>query len=261
MGEKNFFKKSNLFNKDSFYVILFICLCIVAVAAVVITRNNNNVSKKLGEVKVTEETKKTEPNNDPTLIQEKNKNNTVPASNLPKQSVSTNPQNSNNNSNNNSATKQQGSVVSFKLQKPLDGQIKKPFEDSKPLYNQTLDQWETHEGIDIEADLGTEVKAAADGKVVKIFKDDKIVNTINKTGYGVTVVIDHGNGYQTVYCNLSEDLKVKEGQKVTKGQVIGVVGDTSIRESVAIEGSHLHFMVLKKNGKEYIPVDPTKFLK
>lgn len=164
------------------------------------------------------------------------------------------------NSTNNQIKSKKVDVV-LKLAKPIEANIKKPFDDTKPLYNQTLDQWETHEGIDFEADLGTEVKAAEAGKVVKIFKDDKITNTINKTGYGVTVIVDHGNGYQTVYCNLAEDLKVKEGDKVSKGQVIGVVGDTSVRESVAIEGSHLHFMVLKKNGKDYIPVDPQKFLK
>jgi murein DD-endopeptidase MepM/ murein hydrolase activator NlpD len=261
VGEKNIFKKPKFFNKDSFYVILFICLCIVAVAAVVITRSNErNISNKLGDSKLTEEKKTTQPNNEPTLIEEKRKGNTVPASNLPKQTTSNNPQNSTNNS---TSTKksQRSSVVSFKLEKPVDGQIVKPFNDTKPLFNKTLNQWETHEGIDIEADLGTEVKAAADGKVLKIFKDDKIVNTINKTGFGVTVVVDHGNGYQTVYCNLAEDLKVKEGQKVTKGQVIVVVGDTSVRESVAIEGSHLHFMLLKKNGSEYVPVDPQKFFK
>lgn len=260
VGEKNIFKKSKFFNKDSFYVILFICLCIVAVAAVVITRNSErNLSNKLGDSKLTEEKKTTQPNNEPTLIEEKTKNGTVPASNLPKQTSSNNPQNSTNNSS--TKKSQQSSVVSFKLNKPLEGQIVKPFDDTKPLFNKTLNQWETHEGIDIEADLGTEVKAAADGKVLKIFKDDKIVNTINKTGFGVTVIVDHGNGYQTVYCNLAEDLKVKEGQKVTKGQVIGVVGDTSVRESVAIEGSHLHFMLLKKNGSEYVPVDPQKFFK
>lgn len=249
------FKKSKIFSKDGFYVILFICLCIVAVAAVVISRNNSNVSKKLGDATKLEEKKVTQPNNEPTLIQEKQKDTTAPVTNVPKPSNVTQ-----NNSNNKESNKQSPSVA-FKLQKPLDGNVKKEFDDSKPLYNQTLDQWETHEGIDIEADLGTEVKAAASGKVVKIFKDDKITSTLNKSGYGVTVIIDHGNGYQTVYCNLAEDLKVKEGEKVTKGQVIGVVGDTSVRESVAIEGSHLHFMVLKKNGKDYIPVNPSKMLK
>lgn len=249
------FKKSKLFSKDGFYVILFVCLCIVAVAAVVISRNNSNVSKKLGDATQVGDKNVTQPNNDPTLIQEKQKDTTAPVASVPK------PNNTTQNNSNNKESNKQSPSVAFKLQKPLEGNVKKEFDDSKPLYNQTLDQWETHEGIDIEADLGTEVKAAEAGKVVKIFKDDKITSTLNKSGYGVTVIIDHGNGYQTVYCNLAEDLKVKEGEKVTKGQVIGVVGDTSVRESVAIEGSHLHFMVLKKNGKDYIPVNPSKMLK
>lgn len=262
------FNKSKLFSKDSFYVILFICLCIVAVAAVVISnRNSNNVSKSWVKLQRLRTKKATQPNNEPTLIQEK-QNSTAPVSNLPKPVASSIMQSQNQNqsqkqttnSTNNQIKSKKVDVV-LKLAKPIEANIKKPFDDTKPLYNQTLDQWETHEGIDFEADLGTEVKAAEAGKVVKIFKDDKITNTINKTGYGVTVIVDHGNGYQTVYCNLAEDLKVKEGDKVSKGQVIGVVGDTSVRESVAIEGSHLHFMVLKKNGKDYIPVDPQKFLK
>ena len=48
---------------------------------------------------------------------------------------------------------------------------------------------------------------------------------------------------------------------VKKGAVLGTVGDTSVRESVSIEGSHIHFEVLKKEGKEYVCVNPTDYLK
>jgi murein DD-endopeptidase MepM/ murein hydrolase activator NlpD len=64
-----------------------------------------------------------------------------------------------------------------------------------------------------------------------------------------------------VYCNLAEDVKVKKGDTVKKGQVIGVVGDTATREVVSLEGSHLHFVVLKKSGSELVTVNPQDYLK
>lgn len=98
-----------------------------------------------------------------------------------------------------------------------------------------------HTGIDFTAPRGTPVYATADGVVVS-------PNAEGGSGYGVTVVVNHGFGYQTLYGHLSR-LGCKVGQKVKRGQVIGYVGSSGL--SVA---PHLHYEVIK-NGKKINPVN------
>jgi murein DD-endopeptidase MepM/ murein hydrolase activator NlpD len=153
----------------------------------------------------------------------------------------------------------------FKIVMPVEGEITKKFDkehlqESASMAGDYMSWWETHEAIDIACDIGSEVKAAGDGKVVDVFSDDSLA-TVLKTGFGMTVVIEHKSGYQTVYCNMAEDIKVKKGDTVKKGQVIGVVGDTATREVVSLEGSHLHFVVLKKSSDKLVAVNPQDYLK
>ncbi len=98
-----------------------------------------------------------------------------------------------------------------------------------------------HQGIDLAASKGTEIRSAAGGMV-------EFVGT--RDGYGLTVHIRHGNGYQTRYGHASK-LLVKSGQMVERGEKIALVGSTG-----RSTGPHLHFEVLK-NGKT---ADPLKFL-
>ncbi len=95
-----------------------------------------------------------------------------------------------------------------------------------------------HRGIDIAARYGTEVHAAADG-VVK--------SSSRSYTYGKFVIIKHAYGYETLYGHLS-DRKVKVGQKIQQGQVIGEEGSTG-----RSTGPHLHFEI-RKNGKTYNPL-------
>ena len=97
------------------------------------------------------------------------------------------------------------------------------------IYSETLKEWVTHLGIDIKADKTTVVKAAEAGTVKSIKNDPR---------YGLTIVIDHGDGMQTVYANLLTSEFVVEGEKVEKGQSIGTVGNTAVFE-IADE-PHLH---------------------
>ena len=97
-----------------------------------------------------------------------------------------------------------------------------------------------HKAIDIGAAKGASVIAAADGKVTS-------VSYSNARGY--FIVVDHGNGYVTLYQHLSRQ-DVKQGTTVKAGQQIGAVGDTGISK-----GTHLHFEV-HENGT---PVDPMKY--
>lgn len=98
-----------------------------------------------------------------------------------------------------------------------------------------------HEGLDISVNIGTNVKAPADGVVVFADRD---------AGYGKMVRIAHGYGFTTIYGHL-ERMLVKPGQKVTRGQVIGLVGLTG-----RTTGPHLHYEVWKdgerRNPLHYI---------
>ncbi len=97
-----------------------------------------------------------------------------------------------------------------------------------------------HAGMDFSAKTGTPIYATGDGKVFKV--------SISKRGYGNHVVIDHGYGYKTLYAHMSKTA-VKRNQKVSRGDVIGFVGNTG--KSVA---PHLHYEV-HKDGKKINPVN------
>lgn len=266
MGIKNMFKKSSkIFDKEGFYIILFICLCVVAVTAVYMSRNNANMVRKNAEAQKQMEQQKQQPESTgPQLVDEKT-DTAAPTMQQPDKTASsakTNTTAKSTSSKGSAPQKTVSSSVSLKLEMPVVGEVSKKFDKENLQFSSTMQQWETHEGLDIACDAGTEVKASADGKVVDVVNDETIEPSLNiKTGYGVSVIIDHGNGLRTMYCNLDQNVKVKKGDTVKKGQVIGVVGDTAVREAVSIEGSHLHFVVLKKSGKEYVTMDPQDFLK
>lgn len=142
--------------------------------------------------------------------------------------------------------KKEEKVADPTFTKPVEGQILTEFAKDTLIYSNTLQEWVTHNGIDIKADKTTVVKASAEGTVKSIKNDPR---------YGITVVIEHVNGYSTVYANLLTAEFVKETEKVKQGQTIGTVGNTATFE-IADE-SHLHFEMLK-NG-EYI--NPSLYLK
>ena len=112
-------------------------------------------------------------------------------------------------------------------------------------YNQTTRDWRVHNGIDLAAEEGAEVCAAADGEVYTVYEDDSM---------GHTVVIRHADGYTTKYSSLAENVTVKAGDKVTMGQVIGCAAATAMVESSL--GSHVHFSVTCYDE----PMDPAQFL-
>jgi len=127
---------------------------------------------------------------------------------------------------------------------PVVGKVITEFAVDKLVYSKTLEQWGSHYGIDIAADLGTAVKATMEGTVVEIRTEDPRL--------GVVVVLDHGGGIQSLYGNLASDNLVEEGKFVKKGQVIGAVGNTAPYECA--DPPHLHFELLK-DGKNIDPLD------
>ena len=128
---------------------------------------------------------------------------------------------------------------------PVSGETVMTYSMEALSYNQTTRDWRVHNGIDIAAEEGTPVCAAADGEVYTTYEDDVM---------GYTVVIRHVGGYTTKYSSLSEDLSVKAGDVVTMGQTIGTVGATALVETVL--GPHVHFSVTCQD----LPMDPAEFL-
>ena len=128
---------------------------------------------------------------------------------------------------------------------PLEGEHVAAYAMDCLSYNSTTRDWRVHDGIDIAAAAGTEVKAAADGQIYSVYNDDSM---------GTTVVIRHEDGYVTVYASLAEEVAVTAGDKVTLGQTIGTVGETALLENAL--GEHLHFAVLCNDEQ----MDPAEFL-
>lgn len=130
---------------------------------------------------------------------------------------------------------------------PTLGKIITPFAMDTLVYSKTLEQWNSHSGIDIAAELGTPVRAAMAGTVAEVRSNDPRL--------GIVVILDHGDGIQTIYGNLQSDKTVKKGDTIQKGQVIGAVGQTAPFEIE--DPPHLHFEVVKDgkniNPEEYLP--------
>ena len=132
------------------------------------------------------------------------------------------------------------------FQKPIDGEISKEFAKDSLIYSETLKEWTTHFGIDIKAERASVVKAAAEGTVKYIKNDPR---------FGLTIIIEHSNGFETRYANLLTSEFVSEGEEVKAGQTIGTVGDSAVYEIV--DEPHLHFEILKNNEN----VNPSEYIK
>jgi len=118
---------------------------------------------------------------------------------------------------------------------PVTGNVIKKFDDKELQYSETYRDMRLHLGVDIAAAKGTNVTAAGDGTVTEI-KTDPL--------YGVTVIIDHGNGVTAKYCGLNGTPTVKVGDIVNcKTQL----GDVDIVPCESVDPSHLHLEILKDN--------------
>lgn len=111
-------------------------------------------------------------------------------------------------------------------------------------YSEHRSAWRLHTGVDLAAPLGTVVLAAHAGSVL-------LVESIS--GYGTTVLLDHGGGWQTLYAHLHQ-ATVLEGTWLEQGQPLGTVGMTG-----SASGPHLHFE-LRRQGTELLALDPTPHL-
>ena len=119
-----------------------------------------------------------------------------------------------------------------------------PSQDMTALaYDETMADWRTHDGIDIEAKYGAVVSAMASGTVTKVYYDDL---------YGTTVVTEREDGLRCTYANLESIPSVNVGDQVSVGDTIGSVGESAGCE--AAQESHLHLSVAA-SGQSVSPLD------
>lgn len=215
-------KRNDRFGKG-YYLTLILCAAAISVAGFLYYRNANETDTQLN----TPAAEATVPDNgaqfDVEVIATQPQAPTVPAT-QPTQPTQKKP---------------------MKTTSPVSGEEIFGYSMEALSYNETTRDWRTHNGVDIAAEAGTKVVAAADGEVYTTYEDETL---------GYTVVIRHEGGYTTKYSSLSEELSVQAGDTVSMGDVIGTVGSTALVETVL--GPHLHFSVTYQDE----PMDPAEFL-
>ena len=129
-----------------------------------------------------------------------------------------------------------------KLDWPVDGDIVINFgpETLSPQQGGGVIRWT---GIGIKAPVGTPIRAVAAGKVVRVQR---------LSTYGLGVVVQHGNGYYSLYWQL-QNASVKEGERIARGTTVGTVGGQN-----SAKGPHLYFEI---RGENQIALDPIAWLK
>lgn len=242
MDKKSKNKVSNFFKKEGFYVILFVCVCIVATVAAITVRNNRTIKSKAPVAIKTNQTKQVQNNSqaktqipsNATQVQQ-NKNNEKQKT-AESEAAATSP------------SVQTSAKPALSFTKPVSGNLLLGFSDLaeiEPSDSKTIQSMETINGMYISCKIGQDVFASESGVVVEN-------NTADN--FGQVVTIKHENGYKTVYGNLAEKPNVKVGDKVSKGQKIGSIGKTSNHypSYKALNDGFLYFQILKNE----VPIDP-----
>lgn len=114
------------------------------------------------------------------------------------------------------------------------------------FYNQTLNSYYEHKGVDFVAPAGTEVKAVEAGVIESIYKDDLLS--------GTEITVDHGEGLKSRYRFVTEVEGLAVGASVAKGEVIATVAEATGDEYK--DGAHLHFEIVQQG----VQMDPTTYL-
>ena len=266
-------KVKDFFRKEGFYLVLLVCLCVVAtVAAFTIKKNSvakeqNNTSNELSLNDVQDSNSSEVDSNFNMQNAERVENNDELAeandNEISQEEVTNEVDNDTNDTNeaivseNQNNSEQEADVdvsagtdSNIVLSLPIDGEVAISREFGKMVRtysDETRSEDTSRRGIDINAAVGTTVKAAAEGKVEEVSSN---------TTDGTYVVIAHANGLKTKYANLSEDVKVAAGDPVSAGTEIGTVGNSSGIFTSKICGDVLNVQVQDANGKD---VDPSAY--
>lgn len=216
-------KLSKFIKKEGFYVVLFVCLCIVATVAAVTIKNNKDIkTAQMEQNKLAEANKDKSTVNYQDALQVKDNSQTA-------------------------STQKVNASTEIKLIKPVEGTMARTYSEN-PVYWESTKSYRANLGYEIKTTLGKPVVAVMDGKVESID---------TTSAEGVKIVVNHENGIKTVYSNLDAKVKVTQGQAVKQGTELGIVGKTSLNSAYESYGDHLHFAVIK--GNDY--VDPGRYIK
>ena len=211
-----------------YYIALILCAAAIGISGYLYYRNTNETDTTLQE-----------PDADVAEVPvNANQNEDVAA-------VATQPQGTSAATDGSESTTAPTANQTLKTGTPVEGTTVAAYAMDCLSYNETTRDWRVHNGLDIAAEEGTPVMAAADGVVYTTYSDDSM---------GTTVVIRHDGGYTTKYSSLAEELSVKTGDTVELGQVIGCVGSTALIENAL--GPHVHFSVTYRDAD----MDPVEFL-
>ncbi|MCF6465059.1 hypothetical protein C3E90_04010 [Clostridium sp. Cult2] len=258
-GMKNRWAK--LIEKDGFYIILFICVCVVAVTTVLVSKRNltesnkDNLSEmedfiiindelnlestlgisKMEEEEIVQETMEEIPEFEEEEIKENEEAKETMAE-AEKEEMEEDLE---------FVEKELPPNSMENMIAPVEGVLGTGYTKDNLIYSETLEEWTGHKGIDILAEEDSQVVAALSGIVQEVYNDEL---------WGIVIILDHGNGLMTKYANLSTADMVKEGIKVNKGDLIGKVGRTAPIEMMM--EPHIHFEVIKDG----ISVDPKEHM-
>ncbi len=241
--ENNFF--ASLKKKLEENTVGIILAVMVVVAAVLSFTTINDINQKLTEQNIQEitHTPMPAPSEEADAVVKNDEN--VPLPNASEKPVAT-PAPTQTPKEEETITEQENQEVvvdnSFSL--PVEGKIITPFSGDELVYNRTLEDYRTHNGIDISSSKDNAVYAGKAGEVLNVYTDGLL---------GVVIEIDHGE-FVARYCGLNEKTFVQKGDTVTKGQTIGSVNEVPMELS---DESHLHLEILVDS----VYVNPETILK
>ena len=129
---------------------------------------------------------------------------------------------------------------------PVSGEILRGFSIDALVYDETMGDWRTHNGVDISCAPGDTVRAVADGTVEDVFEDSLL---------GTVMIISHADGVTSMYCGLAAETAAAAGDAVEAGQAIGTARNTNKTESQL--ACHIHLAMRQNDG--YIDPQSLKF--
>lgn len=199
---------------------------VLALAGVFTYQTVNNINKQLDEQHLQNIRQSSQPQSQREVEDVQTEQENVP---LPSASQTQRPASSKTEESSSQSETRQTAAPQFTL--PVSGKIFNAFSGDELVYNRTLDDWRTHNGIDISAVVDEAVKAGANGTVTKVYTDGLL---------GTVVEINHGD-FTARYCGLARQPHVKEGDSVSQGQTIGTVAQVDMEVT---EESHIHLEIV-----------------
>lgn len=206
--------KKKLFEKDIFYLSLFLCICIIAIGGILFAdksldklASNENLNNKNNEINL--------------IKKEKDKDtDKVPTSTKSKENLEKAKEN---------YSKDSTSKLSY-----IGKKVIRSYSENTPSYSKTLDVWEVHKALDVLAESGYRVKSLLDGEVKAISSDDM---------YGSIIEMSYPDNLVVKFSGVKQEESLKVGDKVKQGQYIGYVTNNIKVESE--DGPHVHIEAYK----------------